>query len=196
MSGGRTSTRTESADLDTTLHNYIVTSKFIAVDRAMLWVAVLVGSHGLHCSSEFLAPSSSTTEDGQTLAWLAVRILASTVTIQLKRTKTTQNGDGGLVELRQTDNEQCFVSAIKRFCQPCQAVDSNPSSPVFKYTSGKFMYWSDLAGLLRSSLGNQALTSHSLRIGGASLQASCGANDWEIKRAGRWRSNAYDHYVR
>ena len=89
MSGGRTSTRTESADLDTTLHNCIVTSKFSAVDCAMLWVAALVGSHGLHRSSEFLAPSSSTTEDGQTLAWSAVRILATTVTIQLKRTKTT-----------------------------------------------------------------------------------------------------------
>ena len=162
----------------------------------MLWVAVLVGSHGLHRSSEFLAPSSSTTEDGQTLAWSAVQILATTVTIQLKRTKTTQNSDGGLVELRQTDNEQCFVSAIKRFCQLRQAVDSNPSSPVFKYTSGKFIYWSDLAGLLRSSLGNQAVTSHSLRIGGTSLLASRVANDWEIKRAGRWRSNAYEQYVR
>ena len=183
MSGGRTSTRTESADLDTTLHNYTVTSKFSAVDRAMPWVAVLVGFHGLHRSSEFLAPSSSTTEDGQTLA--------TTVTIQLKRTKTTQNGYGGLVELRQTDNEQCFVSAIKRFCQLCQAEDSIPSSPVFKYTSGKFMYWSDLAGLLRSSLGNQAVISHSLRIGGASLLASRGANDCKIKRAGRWTSNAY-----
>ena len=88
-SGGRTSTRIglTSADLGT-IHNYIVISNISVVDCTMLWAAVSVGFHGLLRSSEILAPSSSTTEDRHTLA--------TTVTIQLKWTEITQNGDGRL----------------------------------------------------------------------------------------------------
>ena len=37
---------------------------------------------------------------------------------------------------------------------------------------------------------------HSYRIGGATTAAAAGLSDWEIKLLGRWKSNAYQRYIR
>ena len=42
----------------------------------------------------------------------------------------------------------------------------------------------------------QLYSAHSLRAGVATTAASIGLPDWQIKKLGNWKSNAYQHYIR
>ena len=162
----------------------------------MLWAAVCTAFYGLLRSCEFLAPTSDTTEIGRILLWSSVKTTSNTVVIQLHRTKTAQPGDGGTAELLPTGDSACPVVAMRTFQATCVPTLLAAESPVFKYVSGKFLTRSELSDMLRFALSKQSVSSHSLRIGGATYLAARGAGEWEIKRAGRWRSNAYERYVR
>jgi len=59
---------------------------------------------------------------------------------------------------------------------------------------------SDFSSISVSSSSEQAITSigiaHSFRIGGATSTAEGGATQATIQQLGRWRIQAYRHYIR
>ena len=79
---------------------------------------------------------------------------------------------------------------------------SDPNTPLFRNPrSGRVLTTDGLRDNLRTGLANIGLDSsryggHSLRIGGATALAFCGADHSAIKSVGRWNSDAFERYVR
>ena len=77
----------------------------------------------------------------------------------------------------------------------------DPMAPVFQYASGKTVSRKRISQIIQDLLfevgvPKRFVASHSLRRSGASLLAATGlASDEDIKRWGRWTSNAYRLYV-
>ena len=83
--------------------------------------------------------------------------------------------------------------------QRLRSLTKTPASsqqPVFCFQSGKHLTREEFTKILRHALQTTTVSSHWLRIGGATHMASLGASDAQIRRAGRWRSSASDRYVR
>ena len=176
---------------------YLNRSNYNQADRAMLWAGVTVSFFGLLRSCELLAPEESQIDSESTLLWRHVTLGPVQIRLQLRRTKTHQSGDGGQVLLHRAADDLCPVEALNHFASLCrQTATLQPSTPVFKFASGKFLTRKLLTDILRFSLQSTSLSSHSLRIGGATHMAARGAGEWAIKRAGRWRSSAFNRYVR
>lgn len=78
------------------------------------------------------------------------------------------------------------------------------SHPLFTLHSGQYLTRAILTRQLRHLLEATGLSteqasqysSHSLRIGAATTAAEAGLPSWLIQAAGRWRSSAYQHYIR
>ncbi len=75
------------------------------------------------------------------------------------------------------------------------------TGPLFVWRSGRQVEASEVRLSLRRCLerageDTTGLTPHSFRIGSVSKSADRGASDTQLRRMGRWRSNAYMRYVR
>ena len=73
--------------------------------------------------------------------------------------------------------------------------------PLFTLQSGKYITRRDVSSitqqLLRSAnLDWERYSSHSYRVGAATAAAAAGLPDHLIKTLGRWRSSAYQGYIR
>jgi len=174
---------------------YLERSNYSNHDQAMLWSSITTAFYGLLRASEFLASDALTVEPDRTLTWSSITATPSVVFIQLKRTKTAQDGHGGTVELRPTSN---FLCPVQAFCAHSDNVGDRAKgdNPVFTFQSGKHLTRDELTRMLRHALQTTTVSSHSLRIGGATNMANCGASEAQVRRAGRWRSSACDRYVR
>jgi len=79
---------------------------------------------------------------------------------------------------------------------------SDPNTPLFRNPrSGRVLTTDGLREHLRTGLANIGMDpirygGHSLRIGGATALAFCGADHSAIKSVGRWNSDAFERYVR
>ena len=79
-----------------------------------------------------------------------------------------------------------------------------PAQPLFTLSSGEFLTQACLTRILRELLQatwmsaeqSRSYASHSLRIGAAMEAAAAGFPDWLIQAVGRWRSTAYQRYIR
>ena len=173
---------------------YLQRSNYAYVDQTMLWASVTLAFYGLLRASEYLAPSIHTFDSQRALVWTAVSIAPDSVTLRLKVTKTRQSGDGGTVTVSSTGDETCPVLAMSEFrrttAQACSA------QPVFAFAEGNYLTPPCLNKILRQALNCNQVSSHFMRIGGATLLASRGASEAVIRRAGRWRSTASERYVR
>ena len=98
------------------------------------------------------------------------------------------------IELPATETSTCPVRAMRYYCQARDAARPS-SSALFVMESGARRTRWRLNGILRQSLG-QGFSSHSLRFGLAASAAAAGVADNVLQRLGRWRSEAYNGYVR
>ncbi|XP_065181704.1 uncharacterized protein LOC135812267 isoform X2 [Sycon ciliatum] len=176
------------------LQHFLLRSNYSESDRAMIWASVLTAFHGLLRASEFLAPHATRVDSTRTLTWQQISVQASSAVVRLRVTKTAQLGDGGQVQLRETRDDFCPVRALTAYLD--LAGQREATEPVFVFASGRFLTREELTKILRLALRTNEVSSHSMRIGGASLMAQRGASEWQVKRAGRWRSSACERYVR
>ena len=183
-----------TADLQI-LHQYLTRSNYSAEDKAMLWACITTAFYGLLRASECLAPDAVHVEADRTLVWRSLTVDATQATIRLGRTKTSQDGHGGIVQLLATVDMVCPLIALHRL-RSLSRMPAGSQQPVFSFQSGKHLTREELTKILRHALQTTAVSSHSLRIGGATHMASLGASEAQIRRAGRWRRSASDRYVR
>ena len=175
---------------------FLATSNYCNHDRAMLWAATTVGFYGLLRAGEFTAASTTAEITASTLTCAQAHVTSTLVQINLKVTKTSQNGDGGVVTLHPSGGSICPVSALNCYLTYIPLSQRNGSSPLFRFADGRNLTRDNVTQLLRSSLRRTTVSSHSLRIGGATLMAATGATGYEIQVAGRWQSQCYVRYVR
>ena len=93
------------------------------------------------------------------------------------------------------------LSALRTYLSVCGATRRTPTTPLFHFEDGAAVTrrWlmSRVDGLLRCiHLNPSTYSSHSFRKGGAVSLQQQGVEDSIIRRAGRWRSDAFNLYVR
>lgn len=91
----------------------------------------------------------------------------------------------------------CPVTALYDF----MVVRGNKAGPLFTYPDAKGICRSYFTQKLQSALAHSNLPcgrfrGHSFRIGGATAAAQAGVPDAQIRRMGRWQSDAYMRYIR
>jgi len=94
-------------------------------------------------------------------------------------------------------NALCPVSALMNYLK----ISGHTSGPLFKFRCGtpvsSYFFKSSLKLLLQFiGLNTNLYTGHSFRIGAATSAAARGVPLAVIQHMGRWKSNAFQHYIR
>ena len=187
-----------------TLHTYWSNHRAMAYhDRAMLWAACCTGFFGFLRSGEFtcssraafnddmLSPGDITVDSRQSPTMVAVR---------LRRSKADPFGLGVTIHLGRTGQVICPVSAILAYL----VLRGQERGPLFLFLDGSSLSRHKLIVAVHEALiatgtdpaALAQLTGHSFRIGAATTAARVGMEDSLIQTLGRWRSSAYQRYIR
>ena len=121
------------------------------------------------------------------------------VTISIRDAKTAVPGEIQEIHLHRQPNLLDPVSAIRRLVSRNLSTDddnlfSYPANGTRKtLTKSRCL---KIIGEIWGSKGRAALSGHSFRVGGASMRWNFDVPLPEIVRLGRWRSKAYQLYIR
>ncbi|KNF02808.1 hypothetical protein PSTG_04093 [Puccinia striiformis f. sp. tritici PST-78] len=118
--------------------------------------------------------------------------------IKLRNAKTARPGELQYIRLTALRNALCPVLAIQRRMNSCKGLDDAVFG--FQTLTGhsiltKYRVVSRLGKIWRSS-GDDKLSGHSFRVGGASLRNALGVPIEQICDLGRWVSSSYKLYIR
>jgi len=121
----------------------------------------------------------------------------SMVKIHLRRFKTDQFGRGVDVYMGSTGDALCPVAALLAYL----AVRGGEYGPLFRLKDGRSLTREIFTNKVRAALSvlgydSSVYAGHSFRIGAATTAAEQGIEDSVIKMLGRWKSSAYQLYVR
>lgn len=170
-------------------------------DVIMLWAALCTGFFGFFRLGEITSPSPCNFDPGVHLTFedISVDNLENTrfITLRIKRSKTDQLRVGTTVSLARADGDLCPVAALLAYI----AIRGDRPGPLFVFEDERYLTQALLTQHLRQAISRIGLdprsyAGHSLRIGAATTAASKGIDDSTIKALGRWRSSAYQRYVR
>ena len=112
--------------------------------------------------------------------------------------KTDQYGQGATIEIAETGSKICPVFLLKNYL----GQRPNVKGPLYCHFGGSYVTRYQFSCVLRKvfkyiGINNSAsFRTHSFRIGAASSHFEKGTSEEEIKRLGRWKSNAYKSYIR
>ena len=159
----------------------------------MLWTAITVEFFGLLWVSEYTTRSTAEHYALCTLTRATVRLDQDSATLHLPTSETDQVGQGADMVLGATGDVICPVSALAAYLANTSGYE--PDGPLFRFADGQPLTANDMNRWLKAFL-NPHMTSHSLRIGGATRLPEAGAADWQLQISGRWRSEAYQRYLR
>ena len=118
--------------------------------------------------------------------------------VRIRFSKTDQKGLSSNLKIESsTGCLLCPVKALEEFL----LVRSGRQGPLFIHFAGDPLTSFQFRSMLKNGIKLLGLTpdhfsSHSFRIGAATAAALGGASEEEIKRMGRWRSSAYQSYIR
>ena len=158
-------------------------------DQRCAWAACTLGFYGGLRSSEYLV-----TGLGRGARREDMLFTATGCRVRVGIQKNRQHGPAVYIDLPATGTSTCPVRALWYFCQAHDGARS-ASSALFRLESGALLTRRRLNGLLRQALG-PGFSSHSLRIGLVTTAAAAGVGDDVLQRLGRWRSGAFEGYVR
>ena len=152
-------------------------------------------------SGEFTAPESDEFDPGQHLSFtdVAVDSLDSPrcLSIKIKQSKTDPFRQGVTICLGKTEALFCPVGAILSYL----VMRGPGGGPLFRFRDGRALTRPRLVVEIRKALAQAGINpddyaGHSFHIGAATTAAACGVPVDIIKTLGRWKSNAYQLYVR
>lgn len=168
-------------------------------DGSMLWVAASLSFFGFMRSGELTIPSAASYDEGSHLTFndVAVDSLSkpSVLQVRLKASKTDPFCLRVNIYVGRTGNSLCPVSAVLHYM-----VARGPGpGPFFRFDDGtprsKFVQKVKTA-LTSAGVDCSGYSSHSFRSGAATTAAKQGISDAAIKMLGRWKSNAYQIYIK
>jgi hypothetical protein len=170
-------------------------------NKLMVWAVCSLLFHGAFRGAELLVRNSGTFDpDYSTLREDICMVIDGTekrvVQVRVKAPKESKNGAGVIVDVFQTDSNICPVRAVGKWLTATEHMDGN--QPAFRFTSGVPLTSAKLNNLLREWLGGvvPGISTHSFRIGAASLMGRLGFADKDVKAIGRWGSRAFEGYMR
>jgi hypothetical protein len=121
------------------------------------------------------------------------------VTVVLKRSKTDVANAGVGIHVGCSGDTICAYCLLVAYRGTRS--EFSPSSPLFVDCFGTILsnsYFQMSTKLLLAAAGydSSKYSGHSFRAGSATSAANVGFSDWELKMLGRWRSDAYNVYLR
>ena len=173
----------------------------INADKSMLWAAAVTCFFGFLRAGEICVPSDNLFDPGAhlTLADVAVDQKAnpSTICLRIKASKTDPFRQGCEVFMGKTGDELCPVAAILAYLLVRGAV----KGPLFQFADGKPLTRERFVERVREALrlagvDHNSYSGHSFRAGAATTAAKNGVGDATIKKLGRWKSSAYQLYLK
>ena len=167
----------------------------------MMWAACCLAFFGFLRSSEFTVPSQETYDNEVHLSLKDIAVDNNTnpqlLRVTIKQSKTDPFRQGATLFLGRTHSPICPVTAILPFL----AVRGNRHAPLFILKDGRMLtrqlfsaFLNDILGKLQ--MNHSHFNTHSFRIGAATTAKEAGIDDTHIKMMGRWRSDAYQQYIR
>ena len=169
-------------------------------DHVMLWAVCCVGFFGFLRSGEMTTSEVGEFKPGQHLTVRDVTVddinNPRVVSVRIKQSKTDPFRHGTSIVLSRTDLPPCPVAALLAYL----VVRGNSDGPLFLF-KGQPLTRPRLVSELRKALALAGLepekyAGHSFQIGTATTAAACGVPVDVIKTLGRWKSQAYQLYIR
>ena len=169
-------------------------------NQMMLWAAFCLGFFALLRSGEFTCSSwEAYTPDMLSPGDISVDSHAapSHVAIHLKRSKNHPFAVGTILHLGITGDVLCPVTSMLGYL----AIRPLTPGPLFLFEDGCTLSRPKLVHFLRQALqaagvDDSCFSGHSFRISAATTAAKMGLSDSLIKTLGRWKSSAFESYIR
>ncbi|XP_068742958.1 uncharacterized protein [Montipora capricornis] len=170
------------------------------VDHCMFWAACTLAYFGFLRSSEFTVSSLSAFNPSCHLQVKDVSVDSAVAPMCLrlciKASKTDPFRRGTFIHIGRGKPPLCAVDALLQYLN----LRGDSPGPLFLLQSGQPLTRSLLTSWLRQIMDNAGIqgnfSSHSFRIGAATVAARNGVPDHQIQTLGRWSSNAYQLYIR
>ena len=173
-------------------------SKF---DAQMLWAAASLCFFGFMRSGELTIRSVSSYDESAHLSFNDVAVDCThdprILRVHLKASKTDPFRVGINIYVGKTGNVLCPVSAVLHYM-----VSRGPGvGPLFKFEDGSPLTRAKFVEKVKEALAlvgvdSKGYSGHSFRIGAATAAAKQGISDASIKMLGRWKSSAYQVYIK
>ena len=169
-------------------------------DHCMFWAACTLAYFGFLRVSEFTVSSNNSFSPPYhlTLQDLALDSLSSPETLRLhiKASKTDPFRKGSFIHIGRGKYPLCAIRAVVSYL----TVRGAGPGPLFRLQSGQPLSRQLLTSWLRQIVASAGLpenfSSHSFRIGVATVAAWQGIPDHLIQALGHWTSNAYQLHIR
>lgn len=169
-------------------------------DHCMFWAACTLGYFGFLRAAEFTVPSLACFSPSIHLTVLDIAVDApsspSCMRVKIKASKTDPFRKGSDIHIGLGRHPLCAVQAMMAYLLQR---GSSPG-PLFRLRDGQPLSRGLLTKWLRQIMAAAGIagnfSSHSFRIGAATVAARNGVPDHLIQALGRWTSNAYQLYIR
>ena len=170
-------------------------------DNILLWAACCTAFFGFLRCGKFTVPTQATYDPEAHLSLSDIALdskhIPSVIQVTIKQSKTDPFHQGVQLCLGKTDKEICPVNAIL----PYLAIRGANHGPLFIMQDGSHLTRQRFASLITNTLqlagiDDKRYTTHSFRIGAATTAKDAGISHVHVKMLGRWKSNAYQLYVR
>ena len=169
-------------------------------DHCMFWAACSLGYFGFLRASEFTFPNLSSFSSSLHLGVQDIvvdsPVAPSCMRIKIKGSKTDPFWKGCFIHIGVGRPPLCAIHSLMTFL----TLRGDAPSPLFLFQSGQPLSRSVLTDWLWQIMASARIpgnfSSHSFRIGAATVAARNGVPDHLIQSMGRWSSNAYQLYIR
>ena len=182
------------------IHDYLQ-PHFHEMDTVMIWAAASTCFFGFLRAGELTVPSEVAFDAGTHLCFADLSIdntdNPTRVTLHLKASKTDPFRKGVDVVIGRTFDRLCPVTAILTYV----ARRGNDPGLLFRFQDGRLLTKQHFVQSIREALLGCGLnpnnySGHSFRIGAATTAGTRGLDDSVIMMLGRWKSAAYQRYIR
>ena len=167
----------------------------------MLWAAASLCFFAFLRSGEITVPADGAYDEGAHLSFDDVAVddlkKPSTLKVRIKTSKTDPFRVGVDVYVGSTNDNLCPVTAVLAY----MVARGKGPGPFFRFHDGKPLTRARFVAGVREALAkagvdNSAYSGHSFRSGAATTAAKQGISDSTIKMMGRWKSSAYQLYIK
>jgi hypothetical protein len=170
-------------------------------DKLMVWAVCSLLFHGAFRGAEILVRNTACFDPAYSLLRRDISYVVdqqgkAEVQVRVKAPKESKQRAEVIVDIYQTSTDLCPAKAVAKWLRASASMESD--LPAFRFASGIPMTGAKLNKLLKDWLADVApgISTHSFRIGAASLMGRLGFSDSEVKAAGRWSSRAFEGYIR
>lgn len=179
----------------------LISTKPCTYHHRMIWAACCTAFFGFLRCGEFTSPNHSAYDPTVHLSFgdVAVddRISPSFIRLTVKQSKTDRFRRGNFIYLGKTNCEVCPVEAVLWYL----SVRGAAPGPLFLSEDQKPLTRAEFnseVSILLEDLGLQSshYNTHSFRLGAATSAKDVGISDVYVKKLGRWRSDAFQQYIR